>query len=207
MAAQVKKGRSRTGFLPALHGICSNRQTRWTTRRGGLGRRSRGACWCVTDRGCGQTAHGNYCRRPFWGRYGEGAPAAWEGRAQKVIEGGMGALVDFQRTRWFSDAFRDAYPDRVEAAVKVFLANDAAAFAETCRMLGRADLRAAMPGLTLPTDIVVGEEDYATPPEMAEAMQRAIPGATMRVLPGLRHLTPLEAPATIADMLKQLTQT
>ncbi|MGB5836923.1 MAG: alpha/beta fold hydrolase [Albidovulum sp.] len=194
MAAQVKKGQSRTGFLPALHGICSNRQTRRTTRRGPG----------PTKSGRLLVRHGSR----LWSN------RAWQllstpllGAVRRRRSGGMGALVDFQRTRWFSDAFRDAYPDRVEAAVEVFLANDTATFAETCRMLRRADLRAAMPGLTLPTDIVVGEEDYATPPEMAEAMQMAIPGATMRVLPGLRHLAPLEAPATIADMLKQLIQT
>jgi 3-oxoadipate enol-lactonase len=39
---------------------------------------------------------------------------------------------------------------------------------------------------------------------MAEAMCQAIPGAEMQVLPGVRHLTPLEVPAIIAAMLKRL---
>ena len=51
-------------------------------------------------------------------------------------------------------------------------------------MLGAADLRAALPGMTMPTAIVVGEEDYATPVAMAEAMQRAIKGSTLTVLNG-----------------------
>jgi len=72
---------------------------------------------------------------------------------------------------------------------------------ETCRMLGAADLRASLPAMTMPTAIVVGEEDYATPVAMAEAMHRSIEGSTLTVLKGARHLTPLEVPDAIAGEL------
>jgi len=72
---------------------------------------------------------------------------------------------------------------------------------ETCTMLGAADLRAALPGMTMPAAIVVGEEDYATPVAMAEVMNRGIKGSTLTVLKGARHLTPLEAPDAIAEEL------
>jgi 3-oxoadipate enol-lactonase len=136
--------------------------------------------------------------------YGPEAPEAWEGRAAKAIEGGMAALVDFQKTRWFSDTFREANPQAVEAAIAVFLKNDVTAYAESCRMLGRCDQRAALPGFACPTEIVVGEEDYATPVAMAEAMLAAIPGARLTVLEGVRHFTPLEVPAKIASHLAHL---
>ena len=60
----------------------------------------------------------------------------------------------------------------VKRCIDVFLRNDIAAYAETCRMLGRADLRSALPRLKMPTAVVVGEEDYATPVAMAEALHR-----------------------------------
>jgi 3-oxoadipate enol-lactonase len=41
---------------------------------------------------------------------------------------------------------------------------------------------------------------------MAEAMHRAIAGSTLTVLEGARHLTPLEAPDTIAEQLSALTK-
>ena len=138
--------------------------------------------------------------------YGEGAAVAWESRAQKALSSGMGALADFQRERWFSDQFRAAHPDRVEAAIEIFLANDTSAFAETCRMLGNVDLSSALCSFSMPTEIIVGEEDHATPPEMAEAMMLAIPGAKMQVLANVRHLTPLEVPEKIADTLRHLTR-
>jgi 3-oxoadipate enol-lactonase len=73
-------------------------------------------------------------------------------------------------------------------------------------MLGAADLRAALPSMTMPTAIVVGEEDYATPVAMAEAMHQGIAGSTLMVLKGARHLTPLEAPDAIARELHALIE-
>jgi 3-oxoadipate enol-lactonase len=80
------------------------------------------------------------------------------------------------------------------------------AYVETCKMLGAADLRAALPTLAMPTSIVVGDEDYATPVAMAEALHRGIKGSTLTVLAGTRHLTPLEAPERIADELLALME-
>ena len=48
----------------------------------------------------------------------------------------------------------------------------------------------------MPTAVVVGEEDYATPVAMAEALHRGIAGSTLTVLRRRRHLTPLEQPQT-----------
>lgn len=136
--------------------------------------------------------------------YGAEAPKQWAERAERALTNGMAELVDFQKTRWFGDAFRAAHPDIVANSVAVFLANDVPAYAASCRMLGACDLRAALPSIKAPTAIVVGEEDYATPIAMAEAMQRGIAGSTLTVLKGARHLTPLEQPERIADELKAL---
>ena len=92
----------------------------------------------------------------------------------------------------------------VKACVDTFLANELPAYSETCKMLGAADLRDGLSGIKVPTRIVVGEEDYATPVKMAEEMHAGITGSTFLVLPKARHLTPLEQPDTIAAELKQL---
>jgi 3-oxoadipate enol-lactonase len=136
--------------------------------------------------------------------YGPEAPRQWEDRAQKALREGMQALIDFQVTRWFSDGFRAAHPDVVARCVATFLKNDVHAYAETCRMLGAADLRGVLPGIEVPTAVIVGEEDYATPVAMAQELHRGIRGATLSVLQGARHLTPLERPAEIAAQLRRL---
>ena len=79
--------------------------------------------------------------------YGADAPKQWAERADQAIEKGLSSLVGFQTTRWFGDAFRASRPDVVKQSVAVFLRNDVKAYAETCRMLGAADLRAALAAL------------------------------------------------------------
>ena len=136
--------------------------------------------------------------------YGADAPEKWEWRAKEAEEKGLPALIDFQQTRWFSDAFREQHPDAVAVCRKVFLANETACFAATCRMLGAFDLRQTLQAIRVPTAIAVGEEDFATPPEMARQIESGIAGATLQVLPKARHLTFVEQPEVIAQMLAQL---
>jgi len=136
--------------------------------------------------------------------YGPEAPRQWEERARKALEGGLGTLVDFQVTRWFSDAFRAAHPQVASESVAAFLRNDPRAYAASCRMLGAADLRQALERIRVPTAVVVGEEDYATPVGMARALHAGIPGSTLRILDNARHLTPIEKPDEIAAELQKL---
>ena len=132
------------------------------------------------------------------------APAPWEERAQKALVEGLVSLTTFQQTRWFSDRFRAENPGVVQAAIDVFLANELPAYAETCRMLGAADLRAALPSIKVPARIIVGSEDYATPVDMAKTMNEGISGSTLEIIEGARHLSPLEIPGKIADELRIL---
>ena len=136
--------------------------------------------------------------------YGAEAPKQWEERAQKALAGGLGGLVEFQTTRWFSDAFRARHPEIVRQCVEVFLRNDLPSYAASCRMLGACDLRLKLPAMHIPAAVLVGEEDYATPLAMAEALHRDIAGSSLTVIKGARHLTPLEVPDLAAAALVRL---
>ena len=136
--------------------------------------------------------------------YGADAPKAWGERADAAINKGLASLADFQLTRWFSDGFRTGGSPVVKRALEVFLANDVPAYAETCRMLGAADLRGGLGTIAVPTRIVVGEEDYATTVAMAQALNAGIRGSTLLVLDKARHLTPLEVPERIAAELEKV---
>ncbi|MBO0751320.1 MAG: alpha/beta fold hydrolase [Bradyrhizobiaceae bacterium] len=138
---------------------------------------------------------------------GYDAADKWEERALTAEAHGLEAMVEFQTTRWFSDAFRESRKDVVDAAVAVFLANEARCYAQACRMLGRFDIAHALSRLEMPARIVVGEEDYATPVAMSEALHRGIARSSLLVIPGARHLTPLECPNRIAAELQALLVT
>lgn len=138
--------------------------------------------------------------------YGADAPRQWRERAATASAKGMGALVEFQTTRWFSEAFRAAHPEVADALIKVFLANDVQCYQSTCEMLGDADLRPLLALLRMPTAIVVGAEDYATPVSMAESLHAVIPRSTLNVLSNARHLTPVERPKDIASAILSLVE-
>ena len=136
--------------------------------------------------------------------YGPEAPKQWEERAQRALSQGLASMVDFQKTRWFGDKFRAEHPKTVELAVETFLKTDPTAYAATCRMLGSFDLRPGLRSLEMPVRIVVGEEDYATPVDMAKVLNEGISGSKLSVLSGRRHLTPLEDPQAIAAEIERL---
>jgi 3-oxoadipate enol-lactonase len=136
--------------------------------------------------------------------YGADAPKAWRERGATGKQKGMGALVEFQTGRWFGDAFRASAKTTVDRLVQVFLANNVDCYVKTCEMLGDADLRAGLASVRVPTAVAVGEEDYATPVAMAEALHNIIAGSTLTVLPGGRHITPTEKPQDIAARIREV---
>lgn len=136
--------------------------------------------------------------------YGADAPKTWRERGATGKQKGMAALVEFQTGRWFGDAFRANEKATVDRLVRVFLDNDTDCYVRTCEMLGDGDLRAGLASVRVPAAVVVGEEDYATPVAMAEALHKAIAGSTLTVIPGGRHITPAEKPQDIAARIRDV---
>jgi len=136
--------------------------------------------------------------------YGADAAAKFKERAELARTKGLRSMIDFQLTRWFSDGFRANHPEVLEQTTDIFLANDVDCYAASCELLGAADTRAQLGSFTMPTAVVVGEEDYATPVAMARQLHDAIPQSTLNIIAGARHLTPIEFPDRIAAELRGL---
>lgn len=138
--------------------------------------------------------------------YGPTAPKDWEGRAQKARDEGLASLVKFQTTRWFSDSFRESNEQVVQECVDAFLANDIDAYAATCGAMGNFNAQEQARNVAAPTAVIVGEEDYAAPVDMARNLHESIAGSTLTIIPAARHLTPLETPQIIIDALSGLVE-
>jgi len=136
--------------------------------------------------------------------YGPDAAKAWDERAERARRGGMAALLPFQRERWLGETFRQAHPEVQAEAEAVFLRNDVECYAATCAMLGGADLRGVVETIRAPAAVLVGSEDGAAPPAMAEDVARRLGGIPVRVLQGARHFTPLERPDEITAVLLEM---
>ncbi|MGE5412657.1 MAG: alpha/beta fold hydrolase [Syntrophomonadaceae bacterium] len=68
-------------------------------------------------------------------------------------------------------------------------------------MRDRTDARDVLPGISVPTLVLVGEADALTPPADSEAMVAAIPGARLVRIPEAGHLTPMERPGAVTSAL------
>ena len=64
-------------------------------------------------------------------------------------------------------------------------------------IMNRADSRALLPTIAVPTLVGVGESDKLTPPELAEEMAGVIPGAALVRFADSAHLPPMENPGAV----------
>ena len=136
--------------------------------------------------------------------YGPDAPERWAERAAKAREAGMLSLSQFQLDRWFGAEFLDANRSRAEALLEVFAANDLDSYVAACYAMGAFDARPGLGAIDVPTVVIVGELDPATSPDHAAALHEQIAGSTLHVIPGAKHLTPVEVPEKVADLLRPL---
>ncbi len=70
----------------------------------------------------------------------------------------------------------------------------------------RSDLRKVLPSITIPTAVIVGQEDRMTPVAMAREIHALTPRSTLHVIPDCGHLPPIEKPKVLAGLLKEFLE-
>jgi 3-oxoadipate enol-lactonase len=116
----------------------------------------------------------------------------WDQRIEAVRTGGMTAVADGVVERWFTAPFRAEPTIVVERVRQMVLETPAEGYAACCAAIRDMDLREAIQGIRLPTLIIVGEQDPATPPEKAEEIHERIAGSHLEVIPDAAHLVNIE---------------
>ena len=122
---------------------------------------------------------------------------------------GPAAIADALLTRLLSPksiAERSDLTQRVrrmiETAPVAGIAGDLMALSE------RPDSVDLLPTISVPTLVLVGEQDALTPPADSQLMAERIPGAQLKTIPDAAHMASLEQPETwnqaVADFLKTL---
>jgi pimeloyl-ACP methyl ester carboxylesterase len=74
----------------------------------------------------------------------------------------------------------------------------------THALMTRPDSDALLPSIRVPTCVIVGEEDSLTPPVESERMCAAISGATLLRVPGVGHMSNIEAPGAFNSAVRAL---
>lgn len=68
--------------------------------------------------------------------------------------------------------------------------------------MSRPDSTPTLATISVPTLVLVGEEDALTPVKDSRAMADAIPGAKLEVIPAAGHLSNIERPAAFTRVLR-----
>jgi 3-oxoadipate enol-lactonase len=112
-----------------------------------------------------------------------------------VKEKGLPAFAEgFLKAVFAPESFENK-PEAVELIRKIILANPPLGVCGTLLALAsRTDTTDALPKISVPTLIMVGEHDPITPPAASKAMKKAIPDSELHIIPHAAHLSNLENP-------------
>jgi 3-oxoadipate enol-lactonase len=132
------------------------------------------------------------------------APEMWEERIRVARKQGMTALADGVIERWFTEAFRREPSIAVDRVRQMILDTPAHGYAACCAAIRDMDLRELITGIRVPTLVIVGQDDPATPPEKSEEIQRRIPSAQLEVVPDAAHLLNIEQDVVLDALLMSL---
>ena len=125
----------------------------------------------------------------------------WHQRAAAIRAAGMAAIVDGVIPRWVTPDFM---ADPAAAGLRqMLMRTDPEGYAAAAEAIAAADLTETTSALRLPTLVIVGDQDVATPPAAAAAIREAIPGALMEIIAGAAHISTIERPADVAGAISR----
>jgi 3-oxoadipate enol-lactonase len=123
-----------------------------------------------------------------------GTPEIWSARIEAVQTGGMAAIGDAVLARFLSEGFRQREPELARQVYEMLLATPSEGYIGCCAALRDADLRNLVSTIEVPSLVIGGELDQATPPAQAEDLHAGIVPSELMVIPNVAHLSNLEAP-------------
>lgn len=143
------------------------------------------------------TSVSSVCRRT------ESERAAVLGRLDSA-SGDLGASVEASLHRWYDGT--DVAPAAVERTRSVLLANDPEQYLRCYRVFATGDAEVApdLPRIDVPALAVTGADDPGSTPAMTGRLAEALPHCRAVVVPGVRHMLPVQAPETLAHHLVDL---
>ncbi|MBB5686339.1 3-oxoadipate enol-lactonase [Sphingobium boeckii] len=122
-----------------------------------------------------------------------GPPESWDERIRVISTSGTAAIADSVLQRWFRSNFLLHSADAIAPIRSMLLSTPAHGYAGCCAAIRDMDQRMVAKLIAVPTLVIAGTEDPATPISHAEFLADNIPGATLAVLEAA-HLSNIEQP-------------
>jgi 3-oxoadipate enol-lactonase len=127
-------------------------------------------------------------------------PSRFHDRIKAVTQGGMASIADAVIASWLTEDFREREPAITDDIRRMVIATPVAGYVGCCEALSRLDHRELLPKIDRPVLIIAGRHDMGTTVQMAEAMRKAIPKASLTLLDAA-HLSNVEQAYAFNDAL------
>ncbi|MEW6452831.1 MAG: 3-oxoadipate enol-lactonase [Pseudomonadota bacterium] len=122
----------------------------------------------------------------------------WHDRIKFAQEKGLAALAPMQMERWFTKGFREKNTQAIGRITEMFAATPLDGFIGCCEAVRDMDFRQSTPTITVPTMVIVGSQDPATPPAAGEDIHKMIKGSKLVAIDAA-HLSNVEQPKAYTD--------
>jgi 3-oxoadipate enol-lactonase len=120
------------------------------------------------------------------------AKPLFQERSEIARNKGMQALVDETLQRWFTSPYLDENHPEIDLIRNQILATTVTGFIGCSEAIAGLNYLDRLSEITLPTLIIVGEDDPGTPVSASEAIHERISGSKLVVLPSAAHLSNIE---------------
>lgn len=126
------------------------------------------------------------------------------GQIDAARERGPAAVAEQMLPAVLGATTHERHPEIVERVRHIMLrATSEGIISAVEAMMSRADSTALLGTIDVPTLIVCGAEDQATPPEESRQMHDRITGSVLEIIEGAGHLSSLERPAAVNHVIRE----
>lgn len=128
-----------------------------------------------------------------------GTPDMWNDRIAAIEAGGIEAIGDATMERWFSKPFRET--PELSAWRTMLVRQSVEGYTGCASAIAGTDFYTTTASLTLPTLVIAGSEDGATPPDLVRETAELVKGSRFELMRRAGHLPMVEDPEGYADLL------
>jgi 3-oxoadipate enol-lactonase len=129
------------------------------------------------------------------------AKPMWDDRIHTAETGGMEPLVEPTLARWFTEPFRQKGSPVLDQVRTMIRSTPPRGYTGCCHAIAALNLTDHLKAITLPTLIIVGEDDPATPVAASHVIHEQIRGSELVILKSAAHLSNLEQPEAFNQAL------
>jgi 3-oxoadipate enol-lactonase / 4-carboxymuconolactone decarboxylase len=130
-----------------------------------------------------------------------GPASMWQERARVARTSGMRALAEPVVARWLTPDFAAAHPSVVTWLQDMLSSHSPEGYASCCDAIESMTIVDDLSTIPVPTLVIAGADDPATPPDHGRRIADAVPNARLAVVPDAAHLGNIQQPTAFTNLI------